>query len=392
MTVTSDDKGCADMAERSSWETDDLTALRDLARSFCEKEIKPNIEKFIDQHHVDRDLWNKAGELGLLCMSIPEEYGGGGGTFAHEAVLIEEQARVADSSWGASLHNGIVAHYLLAYGSEEQKKTWLPRMASGEVVGAIAMTEPGTGSDLQNVKTKAIQQGDDYVIDGSKTFITNGSQADLIIVVAKTDTSEGAKGISLILVEATREGFRRGRVLDKVGQRGQDTSELFFDGVRVPTSNLLGQEEGQGFIQLMQQLPQERLIIAVASVAGMESAVAQTIEYTKDRTAFGRPIFGFQNTKFKLAEAATETRIARVFVDDCITKHLDGKLDIPTVAMAKWWTSDRAMVVADECLQLFGGYGYMNEYPIARMWADNRVQKIYAGTNEIMKEIIARSL
>ncbi|MDL9944637.1 acyl-CoA dehydrogenase family protein [Gordonia sp. ABSL11-1] len=380
------------MADRSSWETDDLTALRDLARSFCEKEIKPNIEKFIEQHHVDRDLWNKAGDLGLLCMSIPEEYGGGGGTFAHEAVLIEEQARIADSSWGASLHNGIVAHYLLAYGSEEQKKAWLPKLASGEVVGAIAMTEPGTGSDLQNVKTKAIQQGDEYVIDGSKTFITNGGQADLIIVVAKTDVSEGAKGISLILVEADREGFRRGRILDKVGQRGQDTSELFFDGVRVPTSNLLGAEEGQGFIQLMQQLPQERLIIAVASVAGMEAAVAQTIEYTKDRTAFGRPIFGFQNTKFKLAEAATETRIARVFVDDCITKHLDGALDIPTVAMAKWWTSDRAMVVADECLQLFGGYGYMNEYPIARMWADNRVQKIYAGTNEIMKEIIARSL
>lgn len=380
------------MADRSSWETDDLTALRDLARSFCEKEIKPNIEKFIEQHHVDRDLWNKAGDLGLLCMSIPEEYGGGGGTFAHEAVLIEEQARIADSSWGASLHNGIVAHYLLAYGSEEQKKAWLPKLASGEVVGAIAMTEPGTGSDLQNVKTKAIQQGDEYVVDGSKTFITNGGQADLIIVVAKTDVSEGAKGISLILVEADREGFRRGRVLDKVGQRGQDTSELFFDGVRVPTSNLLGAEEGQGFIQLMQQLPQERLIIAVASVAGMEAAVAQTIEYTKDRTAFGRPIFGFQNTKFKLAEAATETRIARVFVDDCITKHLDGALDIPTVAMAKWWTSDRAMVVADECLQLFGGYGYMNEYPIARMWADNRVQKIYAGTNEIMKEIIARSL
>ncbi|MEE4022621.1 acyl-CoA dehydrogenase family protein [Gordonia sp. PKS22-38] len=380
------------MTDRSSWETDDLTALRDLARSFCEKEIKPNIEKFIEQHHVDRDLWNKAGELGLLCMSIPEEYGGGGGTFAHEAVLIEEQARIADSSWGASLHNGIVAHYLLEYGSEEQKQTWLPKMASGEVVGAIAMTEPGTGSDLQNVKTKAVRDGDDYVIDGAKTFITNGGQADLIIVVAKTDVGEGAKGISLILVEGDRDGFRRGRVLDKVGQRGQDTSELFFDGVRVPTSNLLGAEEGQGFIQLMQQLPQERLIIAVASVAGMETAVAQTIEYTKDRTAFGRPIFGFQNTKFKLAEAATETRIARVFVDDCIVKHLDGALDIPTVAMAKWWTSDRAMVVADECLQLFGGYGYMNEYPIARMWADNRVQKIYAGTNEIMKEIIARSL
>ncbi|MET9200869.1 acyl-CoA dehydrogenase family protein [Gordonia sp. NPDC003585] len=382
------------MADRSSWETDDLTALRDLARSFCEKEIKPNIGKFIEQHHVDRDLWNKAGELGLLCMSIPEEYGGGGGTFAHEAVLIEEQARIVDSSWGGSLHNGIIAHYLLAYGTEEQKKTWLPKMASGEVVGAIAMTEPGTGSDLQNVKTKAIRQGDEYVIDGSKTFITNGGQADLIIVVAKTDTAEGAKGISLVLVEADREGFRRGRVLDKVGQRGQDTSELFFDGVRVPVSNLLSADgqEGQGFVQLMQQLPQERLIIAVASVAGMETAVAQTITYTKERTAFGRPIFGFQNTKFKLAEAATETRIARVFVDDCITKHLEGKLDIPTVAMAKWWTSDRAMVVADECLQLFGGYGYMNEYPISRMWADGRVQKIYAGTNEIMKEIIARTL
>ncbi|MGW8814116.1 acyl-CoA dehydrogenase family protein [Gordonia terrae] len=380
------------MAERSSWENDDLSALRDLARSFCEKEIKPNADKFIEQHHVDRDLWNKAGELGLLCMSIPEEYGGGGGNFAHEAVLIEEQARVADSSWGVSLHNGIVAHYILEYGSEEQKTTWLPKMASGEAVGAIAMTEPGTGSDLQSVKTKAIKQGDEYVIDGSKTFITNGSQADIIIVVAKTDVSEGAKGISLILVEADREGFRRGRVLDKVGQRGQDTSELFFDGVRVPTSNLLGTEEGQGFIQLMQQLPQERLIIAVASVAGMEKAVSETIAYTKDRTAFGRPIFSFQNTKFKLAEAATETRIGRVFVDDCITKHLKGELDIPTVAMAKWWTSDRAMVVADECLQLFGGYGYMNEYPIARLWADNRVQKIYAGTNEIMKEIIARTL
>ncbi|WP_374613547.1 acyl-CoA dehydrogenase family protein [Gordonia sp. (in: high G+C Gram-positive bacteria)] len=380
------------MTERSSWEDDDLTALRDLARSFCEKEIQPNTEKFIEQHHVDRDLWNKAGDLGLLCMSIPEEYGGGGGTFAHEAVLIEEQARVADSSWGVSLHNGIVAHYILEYGSEEQKKTWLPKMASGEAVGAIAMTEPGTGSDLQNVKTKAIKQGDEYVIDGSKTFITNGGQADIIIVVAKTDVSEGAKGISLILVEAEREGFRRGRVLDKIGQRGQDTSELFFDGVRVPTSNLLGPEEGQGFVQLMMQLPQERLIIALASVAGMQKAVSETIAYTKDRTAFGRPIFSFQNTKFKLAEAATEARIARVFVDDCINKHIKGELDIPTVAMAKWWTSDRAMVVADECLQLFGGYGYMNEYPIARLWADNRVQKIYAGTNEIMKEIIARTL
>ncbi|MBA4025835.1 MAG: acyl-CoA dehydrogenase [Gordonia sp.] len=380
------------MTHVSPWATDDLDDLRGLVRSFFEKTVAPNVDKYVDQHHVDRDLWNQAGELGLLCMSIPEEYGGGGGTFAHEAVLIEEQARVGDSSWGVSLHNGIIAHYLLAYGTEEQKQRWLPKVASGEVVGAIAMTEPGTGSDLQSIKTKAIRDGDDYVIDGSKTFITNGSQADLIIVVVKTDTNEGAKGISLVLVEGDREGFRRGRVLDKIGQRGQDTSELFFDGVRVPVANLLGTEEGQGFIQLMQQLPQERLIIAVASVAGMESAVAQTIAYTKDRQAFGRPVFGFQNTKFKLAEAATETRIARVFVDDCIVKHLTGELDIPTVAMAKWWTTDRAMSVLDECVQLFGGYGYMSEYPIGRMWADGRVQKIYAGTNEIMKEIIARSL
>ena len=380
------------MAPRSPWMTDDLDDLRRMVRGFMEKSVAPNVDKYIEQHHVDRDLWNQAGELGLLCMSIPEEYGGGGGTFAHESVLIEEQARIGDSSWGVTLHNGIIAHYLLAYGSEEQKQTWLPKMASGEVVGAIAMTEPGTGSDLQNVKTRAIRDGDEYVIDGSKTFITNGSQADLIVVVAKTDTSEGAKGISLVLVEGDREGFRRGRVLDKIGQRGQDTSELFFDGVRVPTSNLLGTEEGQGFVQLMQQLPQERLIIAVASIAGMEAAIDHTLRYTKDRQAFGRPVFGFQNTKFKLAEAATETRVGRVFVDDCIVKHLDGALDIPTVAMAKWWTTDRAMSVLDECLQLFGGYGYMSEYPVGRMWADARVQKIYAGTNELMKEIIARSL
>ncbi|WP_067719930.1 acyl-CoA dehydrogenase family protein [Nocardia yamanashiensis] len=379
-------------AHRSSWHTDELDALRELARTFCEKELQPNAERFAAQHQVDRELWNRAGELGLLCMSIPETYGGGGGTFAHEAVLIEEQARCGDTAWGASLHSGIVAHYLLAYGTEEQKRQWLPKMASGEVVGAIAMTEPGTGSDLQNVKTKAIREGDEYVVNGAKTFITNGQQADLIIVVAKTNPEDRAAGISLILIEGDRPGFRRGRVLDKIGQKGQDTSELFFDDVRVPVANLLGEQEGLGFIQLMQQLPQERLIIAVGGVAGMESALAQTIAYTKDRQAFGKPIFAFQNTKFTLAEVATETRVARVFVDDCVSRHLVGELDIPTVAMAKWWVSDRAMSVADECLQLFGGYGYMTEYPISRMWTDARVQKIYAGTNEIMKEIIARSL
>ncbi|WP_446221274.1 acyl-CoA dehydrogenase family protein [Nocardia sp. IBHARD005] len=377
---------------RSPWLDDDLDALRDMARSFCEKEIKPNMEKFIDQHHVDRDLWNKAGELGLLCMSIPEEFGGGGGTFAHEAVLIEEQARIGDTSWGQTVHSGIVAHYVFAYGTDEQKRHWLPKMASGEVVGAIAMTEPGTGSDLQAVKAKAIREGDEYVVNGSKTFITNGAQADLIIVVVKTDTSEGAGGISLVLVEADRAGFRRGRVLDKLGQKGQDTSELFFEDVRIPVSNLLGTEEGQGFFQLMMQLPQERLIIAAGSAAVMETALAHTLRYTKERHAFGKPVFAFQNSKFKLAEVATEAHIARVFIDDCISKHIRGELDIPTVAMAKWWTTERAMVALDECLQLHGGYGYMTEYPIARLWADNRVQKIYAGTNEIMKEIIARSL
>ena len=379
-------------ANRSSWMNEDLDALRDLARAFMAKELAPNIDKYREQHHVDRDLWNKAGEVGLLCLSIPEEYGGGGGTFAHEAVLMEEQARVVDTSWGVSLHNGIVAHYLLAYGTEEQKQQWLPKMASGEVVGAIAMTEPGTGSDLQAVKAKAIRDGDEYVINGSKTFITNGAQADLIILVAKTDPTQGAAGVSLVLVEADREGFRRGRVLDKIGQKGQDTSELFFEDVRVPVTNLLGTQEGQGFVQLMQQLPQERLIVSLGAVAGMEVALDHTLRYTKEREAFGRPVFGFQNTKFKLAEVATESRIARVFIDDCIEKHLRGELDIPTVAMAKWWTTDKAMQIADTCLQLFGGYGYMNEYPIARMWVDNRVQLIYAGTNEIMKEIIARSL
>ncbi|TCJ93862.1 acyl-CoA dehydrogenase family protein [Nocardia alba] len=379
-------------AKRSSWMNEDLDALRDMTRAFMAKELVPNVDKYREQHHVDRDLWNKAGEVGLLCISIPEEYGGGGGTFAHEAVIIEEQAHAVDTGWGITLHNGIVAHYVLAYGTEEQKKHWLPKMASGEVVGAIAMTEPGTGSDLQAVKAKAIRDGDEYVINGSKTFITNGAQADLIILVAKTDPTQGASGVSLVLVEADRAGFRRGRVLDKIGQKGQDTSELFFEDVRVPVTNLLGTQEGQGFIQLMQQLPQERLIVSTGAVAGMEVALDHTLRYTKEREAFGRAVFGFQNTKFKLAEVATEAHIARVFIDDCIDKHLRGELDIPTVAMAKWWTTDKAMQIADTCLQLFGGYGYMNEYPIARMWVDNRVQLIYAGTNEIMKEIIARSL
>lgn len=377
---------------RSPWMNQDLDDFRDLARTFCEKEITPNVERYIANKEVDRDLWNKAGDVGLLCCSIPEEYGGGGGTFAHEAILIEEQARALDTSWGVSLHNGIVAHYLLAYGTEEQKHEWLPKLASGECVGAIAMTEPGTGSDLQSVKTKAVREGDEYVINGSKIFITNGRQADLVITVAKTNPEEAAAGISLILVPTSTPGFSRGKHLDKVGMKGQDTAELIYEDVRVPVANLLGTEEGQGFIQLMQQLPQERLIVAVANVAAMELSLDLTLQYVHEREAFGRPIWGFQNTKFKLAEVATEARVARSFVDECIALHLEGNLDIPTVAMAKLWCSERAQKVADKCLQLFGGYGYMNEYPIARIWADLRVSQIYAGTSEIMKEIISRSL
>ncbi|GLW90810.1 putative acyl CoA dehydrogenase [Actinokineospora globicatena] len=380
------------MTKRSPWMDDDLAAFRDLARTFCEKELTPNTERWVENKQVDRDLWTKAGEVGLLCLSIPEEYGGGGGNFAHETILLEEQARAGDSGWGVSLHNGIVAHYVLAYGTEEQKHAWLPKLASGEWVGAIAMTEPGAGSDLQGIKAKAVRDGDEYVVSGAKTFITNGGQCDFVIVVVKTDPSKGAEGTSLVVVETERAGFRRGRVLDKLGLKAQDTAELFFDEVRVPAGNLLGGVEGQGFVQLMQQLPQERLIIGISSVVAMEIALELTLAYTKERQAFGRPVYHFQNTKFTLAEVATEARIARVFLDDCIAKHLRGELDIPTVAMLKWWTSDRAMKAIDECLQLHGGYGYMHEYPIARIYLDQRVQRIYGGTNEIMKEIISRTL
>jgi acyl-CoA dehydrogenase len=384
------------LTQRSSWLDPDLDAFRELAHSFCQKELAPNHERWSQAKQVDRDLWRKAGDIGLLCLSIPEEYGGGGGTFAHEAILLEEQAKAGDDAWGNSVHSGIVAHYVNACGTEDQKKRWLPKLASGELVGAIAMTEPGTGSDLQNVKTKAIRDGDHYVLNGAKTFITNGAQAELIIIVAKTDPAEAAKGVSLVVLETEGAegagGFRRGRVLDKIGMHGQDTAELFFDDVRVPVENLLGGAEGMGFVHLMQQLPQERLIIAVGAVAAMEGAVEQTIQYTKDRTAFGREIFKFQNTRFKLAEAATEVAVCKAYLDQCVERHLKGELDVTGAAMVKWWTTDRLSKVADECLQLFGGYGYMAEYPISRAWTSARVQRIFGGTNEIMKEIISRTL
>jgi acyl-CoA dehydrogenase len=378
--------------QKSSWSSTELEDFRDLVRTFFQKEVVPHQERWAQAKQVDREVWTKAGTVGLLGLSIPEEYGGGGGTFAHEAVLYEEQARSGDSAWGVSVHNGIVAHYLLNYASEAKKREWLPKFASGEFVGAVAMTEPGTGSDLQSIKTRAVRDGDFYVINGAKTFITNGVHADLVVVAVKTDPDAGAQGVSLIAVETTTPGFRRGRVLNKVGLKGQDTAEMFFDDVLVPAANLLGELEGLGFIQLMQQLPQERLIIAVTAVAGMESAINLTIEYTKDRTAFGRPIFGFQNTKFKLAEAATEAAVARAFLDQCIERHLRGELDVQGAAMAKLWTTERINKVVDDCLQLFGGYGYMTEYPIARAWADVRISRIFGGTSEIMKEIISRTL
>ncbi|MEY2407081.1 MAG: acyl-CoA dehydrogenase [Acidimicrobiaceae bacterium] len=380
-------------AARPAWSDDDIEAFRDLAATFFEKQCAPHEERWCEQQHVDREIWRKAGELGLLCPSIPEEFGGGGGTFAHEAVMAEEQVRRMAPSLGTTVHSTIVAHYVNSYGTDEQKRRWLPRLASGELVGAIAMTEPGTGSDLQSITTKAIRTGDEYVIDGSKTFISNGLLAELVIVAAKTDPDDAAAGISLVVVETEgAKGFSRGRVLKKVGQHGQDTAELFFDGVRVPAGNLIGGVEGQGFVQLMQQLPQERLIIAVVAVAAIEATVAETLRYTKQRQAFGRPIYQFQNTKFTLAEAATTARIARVFIDDCIAKHLAGELDIPTASMAKYWLTEQQFRVADECLQLFGGYGYMAEYPISKLFADSRIQLIYGGTNEIMKEIISRFL
>lgn len=378
---------------RPAWAGDEVGMLYDMANRFLTEEIAPRYEEFEKNEKFDRESWEKAGANGLLCASMPEEYGGSGGTFAHESAIIEAIGHVGVDGFGIALHNAIVAPYILHYGSDEQKKKWLPKLATGEMIGAIAMTEPGAGSDLQGVKTRAEKDGNQYRINGSKTFITNGQLADLIIVVAKTDPEKGAKGTSLIVLEtADANGFERGRNLDKVGLKSNDTSELFFNDVRVPTSNLLGHEEGQGFIQLMQQLPQERLLIGTQAIAMIERALAVTIEYVKERKAFGKAVIDFQNTQFKLAELKTEATIGRVFYNDCVARHLEGGLDPATASMAKYWLTDLQCKVVDECLQLHGGYGYMNEYPIARMYRDARVQRIYGGTNEIMKLLIARGL
>ena len=379
-------------AYRSAWADEDVIALKDMATKFFQTEAVPHRERWAAQKCVDREFWYKAGELGLLCASVPEEYGGGGGTLAHDFAVFEAQAACGETGFGNQVHSGLVAHYILTYGTEEQKNRWLPAMATGALVGAIAMTEPGGGSDLKALRTTAIREGDHYRLNGAKTFTSNGSTADLIVLVVKTDPGAGAKGVSLIVLEtADAPGFRVGRVLDKVGMKAQDTAELFFDDVLIPADNLLG-EEGAGYGYAMAQLAHERLVVADWGVAVLESAVEETVKYTKNREAFGKPLFDMQNTRFELAECATIARIARVFVDDCIQRHLRGELDAATASMAKAWVTDMQVQVIDRCVQLFGGYGYMMEYPIARMFIDSRAQKIYAGANEVMKELIARSL
>ena len=375
------------------WMDSELSLLRDTAQRFFETECVPHQETWTVQKRPDRSIWRRAGELGLLCPDVPEAYGGAGGTFLHQAVICEAQHQALVNSFSLNVHSGVVAHYLLSYANEEQKQRWLPAMVSGEMVGAIAMTEPGAGTDLQRIQTSAVRDGDHYVIKGAKTFITNGWHADLVIVAVKTDPKAMGRGVSLLVLE-TRDlpGFRRGRLLDKLGQHGQDTVELFFDDVRVPVSNLLGGQEGRGFSQLMQQLPRERLLIAVGTAATMQRAVDETVSHVTQRQVFGAPLMAMQNTRFKLAECQTQATVARSFIDDCIGRLQRNELDVPTAAMAKWWTTDTLCKVVDECLQLHGGYGYMREFPIARMYADVRVGRIYGGANEVMKEIIARSL
>ena len=383
------------MIERTLFNTDH-ESFRDAFRRFMDKEIAPFHEAWEEQGYVDREVWRKAGENGFLCMTMPEAYGGSGADRLYAVAQMEELARGGFSGIGFGLHSEIVAPYILHYGTEEQKQKYLPKLASGEMVGAIAMSEPAAGSDLQGVKTTAIKSADGshYVLNGSKTFITNGWHADLVIVVAKTDPSAGAKGTSLFLIERGMPGFEKGKRLKKLGMKAQDTSELFFDNVKVPAEQLLGGAalEGRGFICLMEQLPWERVQIAISAVSAAQAAIDWTVQYVKDRKVFGQPVASYQNTRYTLAELQTEVQVARVFVDKCCELVVKGELDTATASMAKYWCSDLQCKVMDECVQLHGGYGYMWEYPITRAYADARVQRIYGGTNEIMKEVISRQM
>jgi len=376
----------------SPWVNEELQLFRKTVKRFIQDEYVPHEARWREQHRVDPEAWTKAGEVGILLTDVPEEFGGGGGDYCHEAVVTEELC-YAGVHFGHGVHS-IAAHYILDYGTEEQKRYWLPQMATGELIGSIAMTEPVAGSDLQNIKTNAKRQGECLLINGSKTFITNGWYTNLIVLAVKTgESGAGAKGISLVVVDTRGlQGYRAGHPLEKVGMHGQDTCELFFDDVRVPAANLLGGVEGRGFYQMMEQLPYERMGVSTGATATTEQAVAITIKHCKERMAFGKPLLEFQNTRFKLAECKAQAHIMRVFLDNCIERLIAGKLDAPTAAMAKYWLTERECAIIDECVQLHGGYGYMMEYPITRMWADSRVQRIYAGTNEIMKELIARSL
>ena len=376
------------------FDNEELGVLETMAGRFIERHATPkDVERWRTNGSVERELWLKAGEAGLLGVSIPAEYGGGGGDFRHEVILMEQLGLRGVQGFALPLHNAVVAPYIVSYGTEAQKHKWLPKVASGETVLAVAMTEPGAGSDLQGIKTMARREGDHYIINGQKTFITNGLHASLIIVACKTNREEGAKGVSLIAVETDRvDGFERGRLLHKLGQEGRDTTELFFHDVRVPAENLLGGVEGQGFQQLMEKLPQERLVIAWQCMAMMENALGTTLDYVKQRKAFGKRIIDFQNSQFKLAECKTQATIAKVFLNHCTERLLDGTLDTATASMAKYWISETCCTLVDECLQLHGGYGYMLEYPIAQMYKDVRVNRIFGGANEIMKLLIARSL
>ncbi|MCX8556252.1 acyl-CoA dehydrogenase family protein [Mycolicibacterium mucogenicum] len=378
---------------RASWETDQHRELRQHAAAFLAKEATPNQERWAKNHQVDREFWNKLGDAGLLGLDLPEEYGGAGGDFGFSAVVAEEFALAHDSASGWSVHSPIVAHYIDTYGNAEQKARWMPKIISGETVLAIAMTEPGTGSDLQAVRTTAIRDGDHYVINGSKTFISNGSLCDMVVIVAKTDPTQGAAGVSLIVAEVNDlPGFERGRVLEKVGQHGQDTRELFFTDMRVPVANLLGEQEGLGFYQLMSQLARERLVIGSICAGMAEAAVLEAIKYTKQRDAFGKPLINFQHNRFQLAELKAEVLSIKTTVDYCVQALIDGDNDPAVASMGKLIAADRAVAVVDRCVQFFGGYGYMMDYPIGRAYAAARVNKIYGGTSEIMKEIISRTL